>query len=125
MQKAELLPAPIDGKNITHDWIYELFYGGNNLATPQSKNGFHQFLTYVDDEIVRVGWVEGENVLSFEYIPRFGEISKKLGEETYASVRKEIMEAISPIEEEGRIAVRYDERRCRYTIDFYFYWAQD
>lgn len=55
-------PAPIDGKNVTHDWIEDIF---DNQSCLYGKNSM---LGYINDEVVLARWEE--NRLMWEFIKK-------------------------------------------------------
>ena len=69
MEKTNLWPRPLDEKNLTTDWIEEMFDCGGWMPTPYCKNGNNQYLTYIGETLVKVSWEFGKNQLAFIVIP--------------------------------------------------------
>ena len=128
MEKTNLWPRPLDEKNMTTDWIEEVFGEKGWMETPFSRNGQYQFLTYICDTLIKVTWNFGENQLCFivlvdiegceEYLREKAE--KALGEIKKRMQKLEADENEFP-DADGRLScIRYNETKDR--IDFFFYW---
>ena len=130
-----LCPCPIDGKNLTQDWITDMFdnfpasISAGVFWTPDNSNERHQFLAYVNRVLVKCEYKIGANYLRFEawYV---GEANVEVNYAKDQSIRDNIdcafdilKSKVAFVEEQGDIAVRYDQDK--WYLDFFFYWKND
>lgn len=129
MEKTNLWPRPLDEKNLTTDWIEEMFESGGWMPTPYCKNGTYQYLTYIGETLVKVSWKFGENQLSFIVLVDIEGCDKYLNEKAKTAIDK-IISMIESWEKEvneyasesceDMLTIRYNEEKNR--IDLFFYW---
>ena len=128
MEKTNLWPRPLDEKNLTTDWIEEMFDCGGWMPTPYCKNGNNQYLTYIGETLVKVSWEFGKNQLAFIVIPDIegcDDYLKEKADKAITELKRRMLKFESDENEflsadEARSVVRYKEGKSR--IDFFFYW---
>lgn len=131
MEKTNLWPRPLDEKNLTTDWIEEMFSEGGWMATPQSKNRNYQYLTYIGETLVKVCWSFGDNHLAFIVIPDIQGCESYLNEKAdkaFEELKKRMDKFERDENEYSSIgehlsAIRYNEAKNR--IDFFFFWKEN
>ena len=118
MQPTNLTPAPIGGADIAGTWLEEMY--GDVLHTPQSKNGYNQFLIYVEGALIRCSYTTNDNRVLYEVVPNHldedKEILRALAYDAFENLKNEIATA----EEDGTIAIRYNQQG--FHIEFFFYY---
>lgn len=128
MEKTNLWPRPLDEKNLTTDWIEEMFEDGGWMQTPHCVNCHKQFLTYIGETLVKVSWEFGHNQLAFIVIPDIegcDDYLKEKADKAITELKRRMLKFESDENEflsadEARSVVRYKEGKSR--IDFFFYW---
>ena len=122
MQKADLTPVKISDLNQEPDWLEHLFYDGCVLHTPRDRVNYRQFLTFVEESLIRVTYESQQNAVAFEYVPTHRdsdrEIDMSLAADAFETV-KAVMEEFENDSEE--VAIRYQQGD--FYIKFYFYNA--
>lgn len=128
MEKTNLWPRPLDEKNLTTDWIEEMFDCGGWMPTPYCKNRNNQYLTYIGETLVKVSWEFGNNQLTFIVIPDIEGCEsylKEKADKAIAELKRRMQKLESDeneflAEDEQHTAIQYNELANR--IDFFFYW---
>lgn len=128
MEKTNLWPRPLDEKNLTTDWIEEMFDCGGWMPTPYCKNGNNQYLTYIGETLVKVSWEFGNNQLTFiviQDIEGCESYLKEKADKAIAELKRRMQKFESDeneflAEDEQHTAIQYNELANR--IDFFFYW---
>lgn len=107
--------APIDGKNVTTDWIEEIFDHCN--AVGGSKYGAERLCGYVDNNLVEGWYRRGGNVISWTI---YGVVTEDYLNEVKDELTKRLKEHEDPdrelfseIKDEGHILFQS------------FYWRQE
>ena len=115
MAKKELIPAPLDGKNVTTDWIEEMFDEQSALY------GSHKMLGFMAGAAVQASW-DG-NVLTWKVLDGDGDAAVKTLRERYDDRYPE---------DESPFIIRrwmtYKQTRDSRTLESYkmvFYWAPE
>lgn len=128
MEKTNLWPRPLDDKNLTTEWIEEMFDCGGWMPTPYCKNRNNQYLTYIGETLVKVSWEFGKNQLAFIVIPDIEGCEsylKEKADKAIAELKRRMQKFESDeneflAEDEQHTAIQYNELANR--IDFFFYW---
>jgi len=128
MEKTNLWPRPLDDKNLTTEWIEEMFDCGGWMPTPYCKNKNNQYLTYIGETLVKVSWEFGKNQLAFIVIPDIEGCEsylKEKADKAIAELKRRMQKFESDeneflAEDEQHTAIQYNELANR--IDFFFYW---
>jgi hypothetical protein len=128
MEKTNLWPRPLDDKNLTTEWIEEMFDCGGWMPTPYCKNRNNQYLTYIGETLVKVSWEFGKNQLAFIVVPDIEGCEsylKEKADKAIAELKRRMQKFESDeneflAEDEQHTAIQYNELANR--IDFFFYW---
>lgn len=118
MERAKLIPAPIDERNVTSDWIYEMFDLGD----------------CVDDNGTYVGFINHvpalcqvtNNEVTFSF-PKSSFFSFERMDEGFAQLKGRLDRFISESNKSESLYVSYfiNDQLCRFGLSFYFKEQQD
>lgn len=109
------IKAPIDGKNVTTDWIEEIFDHCNVVG--HTKEHTNRLCGYINGELVEAMWVTGYNMLFWQVFACKDEEIKP----THDEIRKRLTEHEDPDRELfSEISVKFHNCLCQS-----FYWRQE
>lgn len=118
MERAKLIPAPIDERNVTSDWIYEMF----DLGDCVDDNG--TYVGFINHVPALCQVTNNEATFSF---PKSSFFSFERMDEGFVQLKGRLDRFISETNKSESLFVSYciNDQLCRYGLSFYFKEQQD